>query len=228
MVNTIWFRLDLIRFRKISLSGVAVFWVWPLPTYLLFIKSSLLGNSKWCLPTPRPIDSELINTFAKIDFHLLSKLNGIYDRGDSLPFTVESNGIPFGRRSKGKLSPRSYSVRFWKEMEIRSPHSRGVVSSLVNKSLTRREIITSDSCEIIRNMDCNYTYNIDLEPIGMCFGSKSIGKWSIQFDFGWFNTNQIVVFSMTAFTHDKDAHTDKSFRNLVNLSQGKIVIILFR
>ena len=35
-----------------------------------------------------------------------------YDRGDSFPFDFESNGIPFGSKSKGKLSPRSYPIQF--------------------------------------------------------------------------------------------------------------------
>ena len=33
-----------------------------------------------------------------------------YDRGDSFPFNFEPNGIPFGSKSKGKLSPRSYPI----------------------------------------------------------------------------------------------------------------------
>ena len=33
-----------------------------------------------------------------------------YDRGDSFPFDFEQNEIPFGSRSKGKLSPRSYPI----------------------------------------------------------------------------------------------------------------------
>ena len=40
-----------------------------------------------------------------------------YDYGDSFPFNFESNGIPFGSESKGKLSPRSYPIpceRKWK------------------------------------------------------------------------------------------------------------------
>ena len=40
-----------------------------------------------------------------------------YDRGDSFPFDVEPNGIPFGSKSKRKLSPRSYPIQFerkWK------------------------------------------------------------------------------------------------------------------
>ena len=35
----------------------------------------------------------------------------VYDRGDSFPFDFEPNGIPFGVKSKGKLSPRSYPIQ---------------------------------------------------------------------------------------------------------------------
>ena len=34
-----------------------------------------------------------------------------YDRGDSFCFDFESNRIPFGSESKGKLSPRSYPIQ---------------------------------------------------------------------------------------------------------------------
>ena len=40
-----------------------------------------------------------------------------YDHGDSFPFDFEHYGIPFGSRSKRKLSPRSYPIqcgRKWK------------------------------------------------------------------------------------------------------------------
>ena len=40
-----------------------------------------------------------------------------YDHGDSLPFDFEPNGIPFGSKSKGKLSPRSHPIQYerkWK------------------------------------------------------------------------------------------------------------------
>ena len=40
-----------------------------------------------------------------------------YDRGYSFPFDFEANGIPFGSKSKGKLSLRSYPIqsgRKWK------------------------------------------------------------------------------------------------------------------
>ena len=35
-----------------------------------------------------------------------------YDHGDNFPFDFEPNGIPFGSKSKGKLSPRSYLIQF--------------------------------------------------------------------------------------------------------------------
>ena len=38
-----------------------------------------------------------------------------YDGGDSIPFNIEPNRIPFGSKSKGKLSPRSYPIQCkWK------------------------------------------------------------------------------------------------------------------
>ena len=40
-----------------------------------------------------------------------------YDRGDRFPFDFEPNEIPFGSKSKGNLSPRSYPIhceRNWK------------------------------------------------------------------------------------------------------------------
>ena len=35
-----------------------------------------------------------------------------YDRGDSFHFDFEPNGVPFGSKSKGKLSPRSYPIQY--------------------------------------------------------------------------------------------------------------------
>ena len=34
-----------------------------------------------------------------------------YDHGDSFPLDFEPNGNPFGSKSKGKLSPRSYPIQ---------------------------------------------------------------------------------------------------------------------
>ena len=35
-----------------------------------------------------------------------------YDRGDSFPFDFKPNEIPFGPKSKRKLSPRSNPIQF--------------------------------------------------------------------------------------------------------------------
>ena len=65
-----------------------------------------------------------------------------YDRGDSFPYDFEPNRIPFGSKSKGKLSPRSYPIqceRKWKysflsvTVQIMHLHARGF---FVNKKAT--------------------------------------------------------------------------------------------
>ena len=38
-----------------------------------------------------------------------------YDRADSFAFDFELNEIPFGSKSKGKLSPQPYPIRFERE-----------------------------------------------------------------------------------------------------------------
>ena len=51
-----------------------------------------------------------------------------YDRGDSFPFDFEPNGIPFGSKSKGKPSPRSYPIQFvrkWKYSSLSVGHFGG-------------------------------------------------------------------------------------------------------
>ena len=55
-------------------------------------------------------------TLRKLNLHFLSHWMG-YHRSDSFPFDFEPNVIPFGSKSKGKLSPRSYLIqceRKWK------------------------------------------------------------------------------------------------------------------
>ena len=57
----------------------------------------------------------------KLYFHFLSHWMG-YDRGDSFPFDFKPNGIPFGSKSKGKMSPRSYPIQYerkWKHSFLR-------------------------------------------------------------------------------------------------------------
>ena len=52
-----------------------------------------------------------LRTLRKLYFHFLSHWMK-YDRGDSYPFDFKPNGFPFGSKSKGKLSPRSYPIQF--------------------------------------------------------------------------------------------------------------------
>ena len=39
-----------------------------------------------------------------------------YGRGESFPFDFEPNGVPFGSKSKGKLSPRPYPIQFQRKL----------------------------------------------------------------------------------------------------------------
>ena len=57
-----------------------------------------------------------------------------YDRGDSIPFDFEPNGIPFCSKSKGKLSPRSYPIqceRKWKHSFLSD--ARNVLRLILNE-----------------------------------------------------------------------------------------------
>ena len=71
-----------------------------------------------------------------------------YDRGDSFPFDFEPNGTPFGSKSKGKLSPRSYPIqcdRKWKYsfFSVRDADSKYLLcrtERTVSMLLTREEI----------------------------------------------------------------------------------------
>ena len=48
-----------------------------------------------------------------------------YDRGDRFSFDFEPIGTPFGSKSKGILSPRSYPIQFerkWKSNFLRVLH----------------------------------------------------------------------------------------------------------
>ena len=60
-----------------------------------------------------------------------------YDRGDSFLFDLEPNVDPFGSKSKGKLSPRSYPIqceRKWKYSFLsveRQPHRKTVTDRLI-------------------------------------------------------------------------------------------------
>ena len=56
------------------------------------------------------------STLRKLYFHFLSYWMG-YDRGDGFPFDFEPNINPFGSKSKGKPSPRSYTIQFERKLK---------------------------------------------------------------------------------------------------------------
>ena len=50
-----------------------------------------------------------------------------YDRGDSFPFDSKPKGNPFGSKSKGKLSPRSYPIQFERKWNASYPQCAELV-----------------------------------------------------------------------------------------------------
>ena len=54
-----------------------------------------------------------------------------YDRGDRFPFDFETNGIPFGSKTNGQKSPRSYSIQFEKKWKC--------IFDFVDKSMGNQE-----------------------------------------------------------------------------------------
>ena len=58
-----------------------------------------------------------------------------------------------------------------------------ITGDFIVSDTTHGEIV-SKSHLIKPKSDCTYHFPIKLEPNGRPFGSKSIGKWDIQSDFG--------------------------------------------
>ena len=55
-----------------------------------------------------------------------------YDRGVDFPFDFEQNGFPFGSKSKGKLSARSYPIqceRKWKYSFLSAEACEGITAT---------------------------------------------------------------------------------------------------
>ena len=71
-----------------------------------------------------------------------------YDRGDSFPFNYEPNGIPFGSKSKGELSPRSYPIQYERKRKysflsadndvFKPSHNREIEN--LHKNFQRKEV----------------------------------------------------------------------------------------
>ena len=63
-----------------------------------------------------------------------------YDRGDSFPFDYKPNGILFGSKSNGKLSPRSNPFQFEWETETYKPKQRSY-----RKTNLKKKVLAPDS-----------------------------------------------------------------------------------
>ena len=76
-----------------------------------------------------------------------------YDPGESFPFDFEPNGISFGSKSKGKLSPRSYPIqceRKWKYSFVSVIVMRQALKRLnVNRPEDKKTIIVPIEADII-------------------------------------------------------------------------------
>ena len=73
-----------------------------------------------------------------------------YDRGDIFPFNLEPNGIPFGSKSKGKLSPRSYFIQFEKKRKY------SFISVSVQFLLRVTLVFFFNVVIILKDYFCNY------------------------------------------------------------------------
>ena len=107
-----------------------------------------------------------------------------YDRGDSFLFDLKPNGIPFGSKSNGKLSPRSCPIkceRKWKYSFL-SAHTEKSFPNLVNLNQIWIVIFPSAS--------------IDLPPIGVPIGVLNLsenGLITIQILFGVIRFRKIFL-----------------------------------
>ena len=66
-----------------------------------------------------------------------------YDPGDSFSFDSEPNVIPFGSKSKGKLSPKSYSIQFERKL-------RTILVTVLRLYVPIRENTREEEC--LRNL----------------------------------------------------------------------------
>ena len=75
-----------------------------------------------------------------------------YDRSDSFSVDFEQNVIPFGSKSKGKLSPRSYPIQYerkWKHSFL-SAHGFGEHTRITYRNKTKFLIDFSENAFIPR------------------------------------------------------------------------------
>ena len=88
-----------------------------------------------------------------------------YDRGEAIfPFDFEANGIPFGSKSKGKLSPQSYSTQFkiWKSIFVKV---RLILQSNHLKKIDFYQRVCEDKY-------VNNTLSVNSLPLESAFGDR--------------------------------------------------------
>ena len=93
-------------------------------------------------------------TLRKLYFHFLSH-SIEYDRGDSSPFNFEPNRIPFGSKSKGKLSPRPYPIQCERKWNTSFLSGRSLIFSVNSSALPG--YIESDKVFIMTMSQSNYS-----------------------------------------------------------------------
>ena len=141
-----------------------------------------------------------------------------YDRGDSFPFDFEPNGIPFGSKSKEKLSPRSYPIqceRNWKYSFL----SVKIFSQIFSLHLIisfpdikKENIVFFFNLKTIRTK--RRIYN---NMVPSTLRAPSLGPSSHD------DKNSIPNFKQIT-----SMHTEKYFRNLVNSNRNQIVFTTFQ
>ena len=102
-----------------------------------------LGNSVIFHCNIKQIERKYICNFREVyvvrEINFQLHLNWIECDSDvSFPFDIEPNGIPFGLKSKGKLSPQWYSIQFEREWKSISPSVKLAETSKSLRHLSRK------------------------------------------------------------------------------------------
>ena len=92
-------RLEFLQIRRLKNWHLSALWE-PNWSPLKHLKTSRHQCTEGIWIDPPLCRESWTSTLRKLNFHFLSHWMG-YDRGDSIPFDFEPNGIPFGSKSKG-------------------------------------------------------------------------------------------------------------------------------
>ena len=96
----------------------------------------------------------------KLYFYFLWHWMG-YDHGDSFPFDCEPNGIPFGSKSKGKLSPWSYPIQCERNWKYCFLSAAATVFSVLYIAISRR-LISVKYCPFRLPSTCRNPHELTL------------------------------------------------------------------